>query len=742
MVTKYRRQYFLSTRFFILLFLSLFLILSNIIWLTRDTLPPAWDQAGHLLRSYEYFKAIERLDSSLLSDLMNISNFYPPLFYISSYPFYKISGMSSDSGCLTNSIFLIILIFSTYGIANNLYGRSTGILSSFLVSTYHVVFTHSREYLLEISLVSMVALSVYFLIKSDDFKVRKYSIAFWIASGIGMQTRWNFAFFLFPVIIYKIYRMLRTIRSNKSEIGSRIGNFFMGLIIFIIIFSPWYITNIGKILIQSSYSLSEVALVEGDPHGMNLENFIFYMKSLNEQVLSPAWLLFIVGFILYLRRYREVKDFTLFWWFTGSYIIITTITNKDNLRFSMPYIPAVAIFSTFWIKDIRSSIFKRGLIALLIILPLMQFFSSTYGLKIFPRERVSIGTFSVILYNMNPPLREDWKIEEIEKTILGENKFYNIRNMLRIIPDHPRFTRATFEYYSYINNYNEIAFVSQHNNFPEFTDYIITKTGYQGPPFSEKAYSLTEYIDSAPPQFMNIFRKLREFKLPDGSTATLYKRDIVPLPQVTAQDVINMIEDKLGTILLQFIREQEGLEINIIPYDDGESLKGRFKEISVYTKKAIIGDYSHKDIGVMVKDMKFIFHDITLNLLRLQEGKVEAISLKEVIPSGKIYAGDLREYILKEVRGIKQVDIHFKDNEVYLASSLKYSGLRVKFIPFITPENNIDVKIKRLNLSFLPIPSFIPNILLNNIHIFRQDITPCRVVLNNITIENEYLRIN
>src|SRR3972149_1385807 len=102
----------LSNHHLILTSLSLFLIANNIIWLKYDTLPPIWDQAGHLTKSYEYFKTIERFDSSLFYKLLTISNFYPPLFYLSSYPFYKILGMSQDSGCLTNSIFLILLIFS------------------------------------------------------------------------------------------------------------------------------------------------------------------------------------------------------------------------------------------------------------------------------------------------------------------------------------------------------------------------------------------------------------------------------------------------------------------------------------------------------------------------------------------------------------------------------------------------------------------------------------------------------
>ncbi|MEK6590004.1 MAG: glycosyltransferase family 39 protein [Nitrospinota bacterium] len=766
-VEGYKSRGFLTPQFLILISLSLFLIVNNIIWLRIDTLPPAWDQAGHLLSSYKYFHAIEKLDSHLFHDLLNISNFYPPLFYISSYPFYKVFGMSSDLGCLTNSIFLIILIFSTYGIANNLYGGFTGILSAFMVSTYHVVFTHSREYLLEISLVSIAALSVYLLLKSDDFKIRRYSIAFGVASGIGMLTRWNFAFFLFPVVMYKLYRILTPPFYNRgsggiSGLNLQIKNILIALSLSIIIFSPWYITNIGRILLRASFSLHDVAIMEGDPHGVNLENFLFYIRSLNEQILSPQWLLFIIGFAIYIYRYISSKfkipnsqlqthnSELLFWWFAGSYMIITTITNKDTLRFSMPYLPAVAIFSIFWIKDVHHTLFKKGLIIFLIIISTVQFFSSTYGLKIFPWERVTIGSMNIIFSNVNRPIKEDWKIEEIEKVILAEGSFFNIKNRVRIIPDHPRFTRVTFEYYKYIHGYDTIEF-SQHSNFPSFTDYIITKTGYQGPPFSKKAYSLAEYIEGAPPVFTSLFQKVKEIELPDGSVASLYKREIAPTQGVYAQDVVNMIKERLERLILQFIKEYEGLEIKLTPYNDKETSTGRFKEITVFARKAVVGDYSHKDRGVIIHDVRFTFYDITLNLHTLKDGKVEVISLKEVIPSGKIFVKDLREYIVKEIKGKRDIHIFFEKEGISISSGLNsYLGLTMKFMPVITHENNIGIEVKKLNISVLPrslqaslpIPSIIVNIPLQNIYIFRQDQTPCRVVLNNITIGDGYLRIN
>ena len=721
--------------------LSLFLIVNNIIWLKYDTLPPIWDQAGHLTKSYEYFKTIERFDSSLFYKLLTISNFYPPLFYLSSYPFYKILGMSQDSGCLTNSIFLILLIFFTYGIANNLYGKRTGILSALLASTYNVVSTHSRQYLLEISLISTVTLTIYFLLKSNAFKERRYSIAFGIAAGIGMLTRWNFLFFVFPVIIYTIYMILKEVRSQKPEVRSQIKNLAAASIVSVIILSPWYIANTGNILLNASISIKDSAVIEGDPHGLNIENLIYYLKAINEQVSSPLYLLFIAGFALYIYRYKENKDMSIFWWFIGSYIIVTAIANKD-LRYSMHYLPAVSIFSTFWIKDIKSGIARNGLSGIIIIFVLLQYFSSTYGLRILLPERISFGPLNIILSQRNPPAREDWMVDEIERVILAENSFYNTKNMVRIIPDYPTFAKATFEYYKYFNKYDNIHF-SWHTNFPDFTDYIVTKTGDVGPPFREKAHTLTKYIEDAPPQFVNIFQKFREFKLPDGSTATLYRRNIVPLSGVTAQDVIHMIREEIEKILTQFVKEHEGLEIQITPYSDEETLRGRFKEITISAGKAMIGDYKHKDAGMIVNDIKFTFHDITVNLYELKNGNVQVISLKEVVPSGKISADDLRGYLGKEAKGIKEIDIHFKDNTISIASILNSDiDIMLKFKPIITPENNIDIKVEGAKLLSIPIPSFIFNILLNNIHIFKQDITPCRVVLNNITIENQYLNIN
>src|SRR3990167_896340 len=461
------------------------------------------------------------------------------------------------------------------------------------------------------------------------------------------------------------------------------------------------------------------------------------------------------GFIIAIRNYLNLQPFMLFdelteyFFHLFPYHIYNILCSYTCQRDYIPFIYSCrrAIRETEF-PELSKDICKLRRGVLNIFCQCMCLFSEKwapifclfYNLICKIRKCGTTLPFNFILLQRNSPSKEDWRVDEIEKVILNENSFYNMKNMVRIIPDYPMFSKAAFEYYKYFNKYDNIHF-SWHTNFPDFTDYIVTKTGNVGPLFREKAHTLTKYIEDAPPQFTNIFRKFREFSLPDGSTATIYKRDIVPLASVTAQDVIDMIREEMEKILSQFVKEHEGLEIQIIPYVDDETLRGRFKEITISAGQAMIGDYKHKDAGMMVNDIKFTFHDITVNLYELKEGKVEVISMKEVIPSGKIYAKDLREFAAKEAKGIKNIDIHFNENIIDISSDLnRYANLRVKLRPIVTPENNIGIKVEGLNMLSLPIPSFVLNILLNNVYVFKQDITPCRVVLNSIKIENEYLR--
>ena len=94
----------------ILIFLILSVFGGNLVWVTLDKVPPAYDYARHLYISFLYFQAFDWSSESLWLDLLSVEPFYPPLYHLLLVPFALVFGFSAYSAVLINSICLGIII--------------------------------------------------------------------------------------------------------------------------------------------------------------------------------------------------------------------------------------------------------------------------------------------------------------------------------------------------------------------------------------------------------------------------------------------------------------------------------------------------------------------------------------------------------------------------------------------------------------------------------------------------------
>lgn len=119
-----------------IIFLSLiviFFIVTNLIWLSQDSLPPAWDQARHMLLSLKYYRLLT--DTHLftsLKDFFFVSHYYPPLFHVSAAPLIFLFGFSEHNLGMVNFLYLILFATSLYGIGKLLFNKIVGIMATIL----------------------------------------------------------------------------------------------------------------------------------------------------------------------------------------------------------------------------------------------------------------------------------------------------------------------------------------------------------------------------------------------------------------------------------------------------------------------------------------------------------------------------------------------------------------------------------------------------------------------------------
>ena len=667
--------------YILLTILLLFHATNNYIWLKKDTLPPGWDQAAHLILSLEYFHALTTPSLDVIPRLFSVSNYYPPLFHISASPFYLLFGTSDDIACMSAIIFLGILIFSTYGIGKRIYNRNTGLLSAFLVSMYPIIFGETREYLIDIPVVAMVALSIYVLLLSNNFKNKRYSILFGITLGLGMLTKWTFIFFIIGPFCYVLFRSFtwnfsfgtikrlnffckvkkpfilccfsgiafglfswayvkavfeknfildtwillcallgviislliwvvfswlisliteeefekilqldsysflsgfilllyfkqffsytvnfgyypviafitlmillkfyflkdylieslkylfgyqyQKVYSDKNLITS---NILILILLGILIMSIWYFPNFAPVYTSLS-SFSAGGVIEGDPPIFSLNSVLYYLFNLiNNQIFLPCFIFFLIGFIYTIKTKDKNKAILLLWIFLP-YLIFTFLSNKD-VRYTMPFLPPIAIISTSWISKIRNKKMKSVIIASILIITFFQFVAITNGIDAIPHQKViktpfcNINIYSQHVHITHPSVEQNWKIQEILRYINeSKNKNQGYQHV-GIVPNAYRFQPGAFEYYTMLKKLPfHIRGVGRSSNFYNDVfacDYIVTKTGDQGPGFTTKYILKTmDMLKSPPKEFNETFKIVKEYNLPDGSIAKIYER--------------------------------------------------------------------------------------------------------------------------------------------------------------------------------------------------------------------------
>lgn len=288
-----------------LLAIILFHLINNFIWLHLDNTYLFHESYNHFLLSAKVFYYLQQQTFPWLSDILGGVGYFRWHGVLVGYltaPFYFIFGLTQDSGVMVNSsIFLTILVFSTFGIGKVIFDKRAGLLAAFLVSMYPLVFNHLRVYLLDIPLTSMVALAVLLLLKSENLTNKKYSCLFAVASGFGLLIKFNFVLFILGPLSMALYKIF------KKNIFKQ-AKWNMTIIVFILILLSFgfYRLKFGEVagrIVECSW-LSDHIFYRGDSLASILQRWLILGKDylpfllqdcFNNSVLPVFFILFLFG---------------------------------------------------------------------------------------------------------------------------------------------------------------------------------------------------------------------------------------------------------------------------------------------------------------------------------------------------------------------------------------------------------------------------------------------------------------
>jgi len=510
--------------------------LINYIWLKLDKFPLWFDYGAYFKRSIDMFYAFGQGWGEFLKSLFAQGEYssafqpYRVVMPLSSLPWYYFFGVNPDIAVMSCTVFLALALISTYLIANKIFAsRPIAFLAAFILSTSPGFFTFYRRYSPEFVSTALVGSAIYLLLKTEFFSKRNLIVLAGFISALSILAKEMSLAFIFPVILYMLYRAKIFSNSNSALSDSR-KKVIINIVLFFfstgIVLLPFYWLHRDRLLHEIfNIAYSEEMRISHQmvaPYGF--AGITFYPKLIFKFGLLPLYSFFsAVGLFLILRRKIPGRGI-LFFWIFGSYLILLS-TKTRCFEYSMPMIIPLSILISYAANTVfKSRIFRAFLITICIIWGIIQFCFYTFSIVGLPdwcyRQPLLVHGAGL----KHHPINQEWGIGRIIDYIII-NKDHPAENAtLHVGANLGEFSAVTLDYTAAIKEAG--LELRGYNLTPEeahHSDFIVIKSGEAQGVFytSDDVNKLVSLLESEE----DYVELPKRFPLPDGSCARVYKKD-------------------------------------------------------------------------------------------------------------------------------------------------------------------------------------------------------------------------
>ena len=342
-------------------------------------------------------------------------------------------------------------------------------------------------------------------------------------------------FFVLP-LLYGIYIFIKTKTARKNSVYA-----FVSLLI---VSAFFYVPNSQHIFgYLFYYGVGEGAknYNVGASNLMSLKYWTIYFQHIIERGISPAYLvIFIASLIslLLLGKKKPTKDHVLIWlWFIVGYILLSIPLNKGGERYALPIMAPIAILISAHIARISFKPVKYGLVTFVIVVGLINYVYQTNSECCQYREvsykgipfLCSVQISCRMQNDVNASHDKQWEVMPLIRYMDEANK--KREGVIRVLVgvDHHFLNLNTLRLYATLNRlkgssvsdfqFDNVAYkpydVQVIEQLLENSHFIITKSGYQGPTFSNvNNLLLKDLIKDRVPA--------KNFIIGDGSIISIY----------------------------------------------------------------------------------------------------------------------------------------------------------------------------------------------------------------------------
>jgi len=522
---------------FLLIFLCLFHLVGNFIWINLNKIPFAWDPAGHTIIAFRF---TDFFKFSTSENFLSISDYYPPFIHLLVSFLMLIFGKNILIGPMVVTSFFILSIIFLYLYTSELFkDKRAGFLAALLFSLLPNMYALSREFLLEIPILAMALGTLFFLEKSDYFQNRKNTVLFGLFLSLALAIKWNVLIFLFVPVIVKLVK-------NFPSLAWK--NLLLVAVVVLVINLPWYIHNYPVIL----HALSITSTAESaDPQTIfSWENFKFYPFMItNFQLTWVGMLAFLISAIYFIKRRRSYLLPT----YVFVYLVATLIGNKD-LRYVIFLAPLATMIIAYFLVFQKYKIVAKILTTVLVLYLVFYYFVLSFGVPVNPkkvdfRRSQEIPGFGWIdLINLGKdtnlylaPLYDQtvWPNSTIASELSKHNPGKDIK--ILVLCEKPNLNQVNMELTRRQLNLNQIQFMAPYD-LPPFSDEISLEkylVGFDvtlvaskdlGPEGGIRYFAVLKQIS----MFLEANKstnliKINNYFLPDGDRLDVFKPKVDPI---------------------------------------------------------------------------------------------------------------------------------------------------------------------------------------------------------------------
>lgn len=471
----------------------LVLLAANVTWILRDTSPPLWDIAGHSARAARYAGFIEH---GQIRSMLTYPTIYPPAAYLLAGLGFVIFGRTADVPQFSLLLSLVLFLLSVYGLTWEwTHRRSTALLATFLATIPPLMAHFSRIYDLDFPLTALVTASVYVLVRSRRFRNRPWAIAFGILAAMGLLTKWTYGLFIIGPLIAYLWT-----QPERPRFPWNVWKIMLvSLTIAAGIAMPWYALH-GIEVLTSSVETRFNGFSVPVENLMSLANVLYYPGQI---VHGMTWLLALLGLAGIVTAFirRRTHDKMLLGWILLPYLLMTFLIYSKESRYVLPLYPALAILGAMALTALRWRRVRTGLVVAIVVVGTFVWWETSWGFRTLPPPVYrALGfsnaygyfepTYRSVGYGFPEPTQFHANLPEISKAILADKRTLGTENAVSRIVVVPNSIFLTSQQVEFTGNLiglradyalSSLVRSPAYKTFLHQADYIVTKTGDQGP---------------------------------------------------------------------------------------------------------------------------------------------------------------------------------------------------------------------------------------------------------------------